>query len=1194
MKTFLLNPERSCWLRYFFSVLFLTFFSANQVFAQDVKQEWARQYGHSVALSELNLRTVFDEEGNVYIAGTSLNSSNLKHIVVVKYTPEGEQVWVRSFGAGTHDELRDIAVSKAGEVVVMGESVNFESRSTLLLLTIDSETGQIIWVKQINSATHTYPISMQLDNVGGIYAYKRVIDMRTAPHSYTSLTKYSTADGAALWGKSFTTSSFFASFSGLAFDDKGDVYITGEKNIPTGTNDTYFVKFDGTEGTVVWEQSYASIGLDRITGFVANSTEGVFITGHKDGEAGVMLVHYAATDGEKLWSKTIVTDGVPVTQTSNLLFDMSGRLYSSGTVGGSNYLIRYHTETGDIMWRAPFAGTIHTLLTDNAGSLYATEVGTGSDYLVAKYDAETGNLLWQIQSEDDNYRDVITDVKVSSSEIYIIGQSTDSEGKEALFVAKHQAADGAQEWKVRQGRLYADDEPESIATDQNGNSYVIANSIVNSIINTALILKYTASGELAWVKNITDRKLTAIALDQEGSVFVTGHSLAADTIYTMRLSQADGAIAWVKKYDGRYKTDRAFGITTNSNGEVYVTGESQDRISTGLITLKYSGATGEEIWRSRMVQPEIVGYPERINYVGKAIALDEAGGVYISGTRSGRHDDFLVVKLNDADGQVVWASSAGTREQLFETANDIVTDNSGGIYVVGGGYDSFTTIKYGAASDSAQWYSRYEGQLPALGLGSANAVTYAPGGVYVTGFVENEGSSTEMVTIKYDPENGEQLWLNHEDEGYGLEIEVDALGGVYVLSQDFTTVKYNATDGSQVWSVKPEISTVRATAMALDDDLNIFVTGTTSSQETGLDILTIKYSQQGDLPCFSPLSVQLSLPPHAVRVGEQVRTTADFGDYVPGEAHNIRWMWGDQSQPSIAYFAAGDSHVTGEHIYTQAGIYKVGLDFSESCLESADENYKQWMVIYDPAAGSVTGGGQLLSLQTSLPWMNQQQNAQFSFNVSYNQNRDTAPQGQTQLNLRQQGVFRSNTIDWLVVRGDQALWQGTGTLNGEGNYGFTASVWDGRGTGANDAGDEIRIRIWDKNAGNALVYDNFETAGDIYDMTNPTSRIVRGQIIIHPINAANITASQQATLYNYPNTFTDKTIITFTAEKAGNYTLGVYDMRGKLVQQLWQGQAKEGQNYSIELDGTSWPKGIYVARLVSKTGSQSIKMLLEK
>jgi len=105
----------------------------------------------------------------------------------------------------------------------------------------------------------------------------------------------------------------------------------------------------------------------------------------------------------------------------------------------------------------------------------------------------------------------------------------------------------------------------------------------------------------------------------------------------------------------------------------------------------------------------------------------------------------------------------------------------------------------------------------------------------------------------------------------------------------------------------------------------------------------------------------------------------------------------------------------------------------------------------------------------------------------------TVPTGETEFQFKAGNLnFRSTSYDWLVVAGAKAMYKGTGTINGEEEYGFMLTAIDGQIKGR-DSMDKFRIKIWEK-ATDALVYDNQLNALDTDD---PTTVISGGSIVIH-------------------------------------------------------------------------------------------------
>jgi hypothetical protein len=152
------------------------------------------------------------------------------------------------------------------------------------------------------------------------------------------------------------------------------------------------------------------------------------------------------------------------------------------------------------------------------------------------------------------------------------------------------------------------------------------------------------------------------------------------------------------------------------------------------------------------------------------------------------------------------------------------------------------------------------------------------------------------------------------------------------------------------------------------------------------------------------------------------------------------------------------------------------------------------LVIYDPNGGFVTGGGWINSLAGNYaPDPSLYGKATFGF-VSKYQKGATVPTGNTQFVFHVAKMeFHSSNYQWLVVAGAKAMYKGTGTIDNKGNYGFLLSAIDGQVKGGGGT-DKFRIKIWDKNNNDAVVYDNQMGAAE--DGT-PTTAIDDGSIVIH-------------------------------------------------------------------------------------------------
>lgn len=179
----------------------------------------------------------------------------------------------------------------------------------------------------------------------------------------------------------------------------------------------------------------------------------------------------------------------------------------------------------------------------------------------------------------------------------------------------------------------------------------------------------------------------------------------------------------------------------------------------------------------------------------------------------------------------------------------------------------------------------------------------------------------------------------------------------------------------------------------------------------------------------------------------------------------------------------------------EPGVYEIRIVGIDACTNVGPESCL-YLVVYDPSAGFVTGGGWIWSPAGALaadPLL--EGRANFGFVARYKKGA-AIPTGNTEFQFQVAGLnFHSDNYDWLVVAGAKAMYKGTGTVNGEGPFKFMLTAGDGELKG-NGVPDTFRIRIWqeDETGAEITLYDN--QMGD--DMNaEPSTTIEGGSIIIH-------------------------------------------------------------------------------------------------
>jgi hypothetical protein len=256
----------------------------------------------------------------------------------------------------------------------------------------------------------------------------------------------------------------------------------------------------------------------------------------------------------------------------------------------------------------------------------------------------------------------------------------------------------------------------------------------------------------------------------------------------------------------------------------------------------------------------------------------------------------------------------------------------------------------------------------------------------------------------------------------------------------------------------------------------------------------------------APTVGSITAPVDPVQVNTVINASANFTD--PGilDTHIAVWDWDDgTSSPGVVTETNGSGSAAGSRTYAVPGVYTITLTVTDKDGGSGQSVF-QYVVVYDPTAGFVTGGGDSPpGAYSPDPMLTGK--ATFGFVAKYLKGK-SVPAGETEFQFHVAGLnFNSTSYQWLVIAGAKAQYKGYGTINGSGDYGFILSAIDGQIKGGG-GGDRFRIKIWDK-ATNQVIYDNQMGSADD---AAPATPISGGSIVIHA-TASVATAGVSSILY---------------------------------------------------------------------------------
>ncbi|MBD1396623.1 T9SS-dependent M36 family metallopeptidase [Pontibacter sp. JH31] len=104
---------------------------------------------------------------------------------------------------------------------------------------------------------------------------------------------------------------------------------------------------------------------------------------------------------------------------------------------------------------------------------------------------------------------------------------------------------------------------------------------------------------------------------------------------------------------------------------------------------------------------------------------------------------------------------------------------------------------------------------------------------------------------------------------------------------------------------------------------------------------------------------------------------------------------------------------------------------------------------------------------------------------------------------------------------------------------------------------------------------------------------------IAAVNVSNVLSpaelgNDKELLLSYPNPFSESTTISFKARESGHTVLKVYDITGREVETLFEGNVKGGETYKHEFKAAGRENGMYIYRIVNGGTTRSGTMLLIK
>lgn len=736
---------------------------------------WAKKAGRDN--TDIGYGIGVDANANVYISGIyvgnaqfsnlTLASNNFQlDIFIAKYNTNGDIIWVKKAGGASNDHCNDLAVEPNGNSYITGYFPGTATFGTTSLVSIGAED---IYTSKIDSAGNF------------LWAIKAGGSGSDRGNSVTVTPN----------GKVLTTGIFngTASFNGFSLLSSGstDVFLTAisqqciapiittqplSKNVCAGTTTHLSVVASGT-GTLnyQWKKGAVNIGSNNDT---------LTITNFSAADAASYTCEVTDTCGIVVSSSALLsfTSNITILQNLQTVKTCIGsNVTLNFIVSASGNMMTYSWYKNDVFINNNEALSIPVNATSDTG-LYKCIASNGCDSknstaLVSLNPSFVCNPNWvganRITGSHNKY---FSGTSVDSvGNVYVIGNflqridfalnmsslSLISNESDDICVAKYTPT-GTVLWTRKIGGTNID-KGYSIKTDKQGNCY-ITGTFVSSTLNfgtvtltstggyDCFIAKYDTNGNLLWAKkagstNIDESK--SISIDAAGNCFVTGFFSGTFTADNLNITSANsinafiakyntnGTIQWLKQMGGN-SNDFGVGITTDKDGNSYVTGEFRESATFNTTTITAFGSGYESYVAKYDTDGNVIWVKSLANgftIKTSAITIDSTGNIFVTGqfldnatfgttaVKSKGLEDIFIAKMNN-NGTIEWVKTAGGK--FSDIATGIGVDNTNNIHITGSLYDgggSFEDIEFSKGGIFIAKYSTVGNLLLAVQLGNS-------------------------------------------------------------------------------------------------------------------------------------------------------------------------------------------------------------------------------------------------------------------------------------------------------------------------------------------------------------------------------------------------------------------------------------------------------------------------------------------
>ncbi|AHF80611.1 NHL repeat-containing protein [Thermococcus paralvinellae] len=791
--------------------------------------EGDRESGNAVAVAP---------DGDLIIVGTRYSKGNFYDAWVIRLDPNGGIKWQKSYGGEDNDEAKAVAVAENGDIIVAGVTQSHgEGNGDIWILRLDT-WGNVKWQKTYGSKEAEDCWDVAVTKEGNI------IVVGKTENSVWILMLH--GDGNIGWQKKYD--GYVSSYeSSMALANNGDIIIATSIRHPEWDDSVWVLRLNHN-GSVIWQKAYGGDSTYYAYDVAVVENGDIIVAGQtydiKDKCFKAWVIRLNA-NGNIQWQKSYGSDKeyneMKEYRINAIEVLKNGDIILTGTTErkslNPNAWISKIDSNGNIKWQKSYGSLSNTEIKDVVstanGNVFAVGVSAlkmllikippdgrfpdCENYKDSKALAKNTNV--KIGSVKVSIRPIFAKVNRTKAQVKNTNAEVKTKCSMVLTTPTHTPKGSTIETPTGWARSYGGkyyDEARTVAVTPEGDIIAAGTTESFGTGNYDLwVIRLDSEGNIKWQKTYGgkgDDSAYAVAVASNGDIIVAGSTSSFGAgdydLWVLRLDK-NGNIRWEMTYGGEYG-EGALGVALALNGDIIVAG--------------YTGGFGAgdyDVWMLRLDSAGNVKWQKTYGGEDEDVALDVAivkssdivVGGYTYSFGAGKEDAWVLYL--DGNGNVKWQKTYG-REGEDEIWAISATENGD---IVAAGY----TTSFGAGNEDVWvlriddrgeiiWEKTYGGEYGDIGMG----IEEINRKIVVTGITQNFDVQTVGALVLYLDEMGNMLWGKVCEGGEMRVWEVSATDSSVVTAgyiktpegnEDLWVLKLSPEGASQCamcWKVKAE------------------------------------------------------------------------------------------------------------------------------------------------------------------------------------------------------------------------------------------------------------------------------------------------------------------------------------------------------------------------------------------------------